>query len=158
MSLICIQVVFTPVLAVKSLFKETLRCYAEASLARLAACTEQASSPLDALRTFIKTGVVQNQQSSPSDICMLVKTVAELTQDHAELLAEAKRLLGEIENTFAALFTQAQEYGKLDKTKDPRRLARLLQMQLMGLSAYVRANDGDAPLSELIDDAFTCLR
>lgn len=141
----------------EGLFKETLRCYAEAGLARLAACSEQASSPLEALRTFIKTLVIGDQQPSPSDMCMLVKSIAELTQDNAELLAEAKRLLGEIENAFAALLAQAQEHGELDKSKDPQRLARFLQMQLMGLRAYARANDGDAQINELIDDAFACL-
>lgn len=141
----------------EGLFKEALRCYAESSLARLAACTEQTSSPLEALKAFVKMAVVGYRESSPSGMCMLVKTVSELTEDNAELLAESKRLLSTIEDAFAALFVQAQACGELDASRDPRRLARFLQMQLMGLRAYAHANDSGEWTDELIDDALACL-
>lgn len=141
----------------EGLFKESLRCYADDSMARLTACTEASSSPLDALRSFIKMAVVGYRESPPSGMCMLVKTVSELTEDNPDLLAESKRLLKTFEDAFAALLAQAQACGELDKSKDTRRLARFLQMQLMGLRAYARANDGSERAIELIDDAFVCL-
>ncbi len=141
----------------EGLFKEALQCYADAGMARLAACTEASSSPLDALKNFIKITVLDCRESTPSDMCMLVKTVCELTEDNAELLADSKRLLNTIEDAFTALLNQAQECGELDKRKDSRRLARFLQMQLMGLRAYARANDGSERATELIDDVFACL-
>ena len=89
-------------------------------------------------------------------MCMLVKTITELTEDNAELLAESKRLLKVMEDAFAALLTQAQKQGELDKSRDTKRLARFIQMQLIGLRAYSRANS-EAKINELIDDAFACL-
>lgn len=141
----------------EGLFKQTLQCYADASLARLAACTEAASSPVEAIRTFIKMAVVDYRQSSPSGLCMLVKTISELTGDNAELLAEAKRLLAKVEDAFTALLAQAQQRRELDASKDPRRLARFLQMQLMGLRVYARANDDSERINDLIEDALACL-
>ncbi len=140
----------------EGLFKESLQCYADASLARLAACAE-ASSPLEALKTFIHMAVVDYRNASPSGLCMLVKTLSELTEENAELLAEAKRLLSHIEDALAKLLDQAQACGELDPSKDTRRLARFLQMLLMGLRAYARANDDTDRLNELVDDAFACL-
>jgi hypothetical protein len=61
------------------------------------------------------------------------------------------------EDAFTALLTQAKECGELDESKDPKRLACFLQMQLMGLRAYAHANNDETRLNELIDDAFTCL-
>lgn len=142
----------------EGLFKESLRCYADASQALLAACVEETSSPLDALKTFVSRVVVGYRESSPSGMCMLVKTISELTEDNADLLAEAKRLLSHVENAFADLLGQAQAAGEIDQAKDSRRLARFLQMQLMGLRAYSRANDSQQRVGELMDDIFACLR
>jgi AcrR family transcriptional regulator len=141
----------------EGLFKETLRHYADTSLAQLTACTETAPSPLEALRMFIQSAVIGSRISSPSGMCMLVKSISELTEENADLLTEAKRLLSAVEDALAALLAQAKECGELDESKDPRRLACFLQMQLMGLRAYTRANDGDARVNELIDDVFACL-
>jgi AcrR family transcriptional regulator len=141
----------------EGLFKEALRHYANTSLAQLTACIETATSPLEALKMFIQGSVIRSRTSSPSGMCMLVKTISELTEDNADLLAEAKRLLSVVEDAFAALLAQAKKCGELDESKDPRRLACFLQMQLMGLRAYARANDSDARVNELIDDAFYCL-
>lgn len=140
----------------EGLFKETLQFYANASLERLAAHAAT-SPPLDALKAFITESVSAKKGSSPSDMCMLAKTVAELTQDNAELLAEAKRLLKTIETAFAQLVTKAQQEGALDKGREPQRVASFLQMQLMGLKAYSRATDGKANIKALIDDAFASL-
>ncbi|PWQ99843.1 TetR/AcrR family transcriptional regulator [Leucothrix pacifica] len=141
----------------EGLFKETLQYYADDSLALLKSYAEDNDSPLEALREFL-TSVVINQKQAPSNMCMLVKTISELTDDNAELLADAKQLLSGVEVEFAELFTQAQAKGELDSAKDPKRLASLLQMQLMGLRAYARANEGsDQEIKALTDDAFASL-
>ncbi len=141
----------------EGLFKETLQHYADDSLALLRSYAKENEPPLAALREFLMS-VVVNQKQAPSNMCMLVKTISELTDDNAELLADAKQLLGGVELEFAKLFTQAQARGELDGSKDPKRLASLLQMQLMGLRAYARANEGsDQEIKALTDDAFASL-
>lgn len=141
----------------EGLFKETLQHYANESLARLNSFADTHESPLDALREFLSS-VVISQTQAPSNMCMLVKTISELTDDNAELLAEAQRLLGKMEAAFAELFAQAQANGELDSSKNPKRLASLLQMQVMGLRAYARANKGsETNIKALVDDAFASL-
>ncbi len=141
----------------EGLFKETLQHYARASQARLNDCIAASTSPLEGLKLFIRDSVIGSRTSAPSDICMLVKTIAELTNDNAELLSEAKGLLQQVEVAFAAILVQAQEQGEINRAKTPERMARYLQVQLMGLRAYARANEGDAQVIELIDDVFDSL-
>ncbi|MEC8079944.1 MAG: TetR/AcrR family transcriptional regulator [Pseudomonadota bacterium] len=138
----------------EALFKQALQYYAANSQARLAACVEHSDSPLAGLKRFI-TEVVMGCDQAPSSMCMLVKSITELTEDNAELLMEAKRLLNGMEQAFAEVLAQAQAQQQLSGDVDSTRLARYLQMQLMGLRAYVRAN-GDAKehLESLIDDVF----
>lgn len=140
----------------EGLFKESLQCYTEASLKRLAIFSEQTNSPLEVLKSFVQSVVLNDSGKKPNEICMLVKTISELTEENTELLSESKRLLKVMEDAFAALLIKSQEQGELDTSKDPQRLARFIQMQLIGLRAYTRANS-DAEVDELIDEAFTCL-
>lgn len=140
----------------EGLFKETLQQYASKSLAKLKSFSEIHDSPIEALRAFITSVVTVSKTQAPSNMCMLVKTISELTEDNAELLAEAQQLLGSVEIAFADLFAEAQARGELNASKDPKRLARLLQLQLMGLRAYVRSNK-EANIEELIEDTFATL-
>ncbi|OMH38921.1 TetR/AcrR family transcriptional regulator [Motiliproteus sp. MSK22-1] len=142
----------------EGLFKEVLKCYANASAARLEACIEASSSPLEALRTFFNLAVIDCREPSSGGMCMLVKTISELTDENADLQIEAKQLLGIVEDGFAVLLDQASACGELDSSKDPRRLARFLQMQLMGIRAYALANDETEQVNELIEDVFSSLR
>ena len=138
----------------EGLFKETLQHYANESLALLKQFEDAHESPLEALRGFLSS-VVISQTQAPSNMCMLVKTISELTDDNPELLGEAQQLLGKVEAAFAKLFAQAQANGELDSSKDPKRLASLLQIQLMGLRAYARANEGsEADIKALAANAF----
>lgn len=140
----------------EGLFKETLQHYASMSLALLHSFSETHDSPLEALQAFVTSVVTVSKTQAPSNMCMLVKTISELTDDNAELVAEAQQLLADVENVFEDLFAQAQARGELNASKDPKRLASLLQLQLMGLRAYVRSNK-EANIEELIEDAFATL-
>lgn len=138
----------------ENLYKEALQHYAKLSLSQLSACKKEVSSPIEALRTFFKRAVIDTRKSAPSGMCMLVKSVAELTVENAELLSEAKRLLHQIEFEFAVVLREAIEQGEISKSKDPNRLARYLQIQLMGIRTYARANDDDQAIEALINDIF----
>ncbi len=142
----------------EGLFQEALAYYASSNKARLWARTENASSPLEGLKGFITDAVIGCQASAPSGMCMLVKTISELTDDNADLLEQAKGLLKEMETAFAVVLRRAQEQGEIAAERNPERMARYLQVQLMGLRAYARANEGDEQIIALIDDVFDSLK
>jgi hypothetical protein len=86
---------------------------------------------------------------------MLAKTVAELTEDNAELLEEAKNSLKQIETEFALLIADAQALGEVKKNQTPRELARYIQIQISGLRVYAKTYGQEAPLDQMIEDMFT---
>lgn len=142
----------------EGLFSEALKCYAQASKARLTAVVAAAESPLQGLQQFVREGVIGCAQESPSILCMLVKTISELTDDNADLLAESKHLLREMEAAFAGYLLDAQQQGELRSDLDPQQVACSLQMQMMGLRAYTRVNDRQDQIEALIDHIFDNLR
>ncbi len=137
----------------EGLFKEALDCYAQSSLERLATLAESMPA-LEALKTFMLDVVCRKTGDSPSDMCMLAKTVAELTEENAQLLEAAKGHLKRIEDAFAQLLVKAQQEGQISKDKDPQHLAKTLQIQLMGLRAYARASGGSTQLQAFVEETF----
>ncbi|RDE18812.1 TetR/AcrR family transcriptional regulator [Motiliproteus coralliicola] len=142
----------------EGLFSETLQHYANASKERLLSTVAAASSPLQGLQQFIQEAVVSCRGGAPSSMCMLVKTVSELTDENADLLAEAKLLLRQMEAAFAAILSEAQVQGELRQDLDPDQVARYLQMQMMGLRAYRHVNEDLDQIDRLIEDIFSNLR
>lgn len=139
----------------EGLFKETLTYYTEQGVKHLARCRDEASSPVEGLKLFIKRLVVKACFESPSGMCMLAKTVAELTDEQSELLQKAKSSLKIMEGEFEKLIVEAQSKGEIPSEKNPQQLARFIQVQIAGLRTYARIHDGQAPLDQMIDDIFT---
>jgi TetR/AcrR family transcriptional regulator, transcriptional repressor for nem operon len=139
----------------EGLFKETLARYTQLGVEQLSQCRANASSPIEALNAFMKQQIIEKRTSSPSGMCMLAKTVAELTDEQSELLKEAKKSLQIMEGEFEKLIIAAQDLGQVDKGKDSKQLARHIQIQIAGLRAYASACDDVLPLEQIIDDVFT---
>tara|TARA_Y100001956_G_scaffold47156_1_gene45884 strand:- start:8872 stop:9456 length:585 start_codon:yes stop_codon:yes gene_type:complete len=137
------------------LFKEALNNYTQMGIELLATCIEEASSPLEGLKVFVKKVVINTKQDAPNGMCMLAKTIAELTDEHQELLERAQQCFQKMERTFAEVIGQAQQHGEIEQSKDPVKLARHLQIQIAGLRTYAKADDNDELLAEMIDDIFS---
>lgn len=140
----------------EALYKESIQYYAESGLAQLKDFCERSESPLVALKMFIKSVVIEDSESVPSGMCMLVKTISELTEENNELLNETKHLLNVMETAFGDVLVQAQNCGEIDASKDIADLARNTQIQLMGLRTYVRSSNMDKlQIDSFIDHFFT---
>lgn len=135
-------------------FKAALDHYVQASLDQLAQHQAQSSSPLQALKGFVKEVVIDSRENAPSSMCLLAKTVAELNEEQGELFEQAKRALKTLENAFAELMAQAQQSKEIPSQKDPQQLARLLQIQITGLRVYAKTCDDIGILEAMIDDFF----
>lgn len=138
----------------EQLFKEVLENYKQSGIAMLAKCRAVNPSPLAALKAFVRYVVIESRADAPSSICMLSKTLAELTGEQQILLDTARKALAEVEFEFEKLIIDAQHIGEVDKSKDPARLASHIQIQIAGLRIYAKAKAGSAPLEQLIDDMF----
>ena len=137
------------------LFIESLNRYAAEGAKSLTDCMAQKDTVLDGLKYFIHTMIVRNKATAPSGMCMIVKTVAELTQnDSPELLAHATGILEKIEASFAIWFGQAIDSGEISAEKESTELARYLQIQIIGLRTYAQVTSDDAAVEKYIDDIF----
>jgi len=139
----------------ENLFKEALNRYAQESTDQLASSMAQEETALGGLKRFIRNVTLCDKKTVPSGMCMIVKSVAELTQDdNPDLLACATAILESVEASFDLIFQQAIDNGEISGGKSPAELARYLQVQIMGLKTYVQATNNLEAIEKLIDDVF----
>ncbi|MDO6693922.1 TetR/AcrR family transcriptional regulator [Aliiglaciecola sp. 3_MG-2023] len=139
----------------EGLFKQALIRYTQLGSEHLRQCRSKVSSPLAALKLFMLTRVTQNQMSSPSCMCLLAKTIAELTDANAELLEQARSSLKAMESSFESLIIEAQSLNELSNRFDSKELARHVQINFSGLRTYIRVHGMQVPTEEIIDGIFS---
>ena len=137
------------------LFKEALRNYTDMGLAQMQSLAEQNKSPTDTLKAFVKAQVIDTQTDAPNGMCMLSKTLGELTEENQELIDVTKNLLGEIANEMVVLIEQAKAKGEIDKAKDAQELVEHIQIQIAGLRTFAKMNSDKQLLDKKIEAIFT---
>ncbi|TEW55230.1 TetR/AcrR family transcriptional regulator [Psychromonas sp. RZ22] len=138
-----------------NLFKEALNHYAENTANLLTSCISEAETPLSGLKLFIKKIIVDNRDTAPSNMCMIVKSISELTEsDNKELLAEATSLLNNVEIKFADIINEAIKLNEIADDKDPLELARYVQVQIIGLRTYSRVVKDKQAIEKFIEQIF----
>lgn len=142
----------------EGLFKEALQHYTQQGFEHLIALKAQTGSPLQGLKAFVEAAVITSQTEAPSGMCMLAKTISELTEENAELLAEAKLLLTKMEGVFTNTIIEAQTAGEVPPQKQAKQLARHLQVQIMGLRTYARVSHDEKTVSDMLDAVFLTMQ
>lgn len=138
-----------------NLFKESLSLYAKQNMTLLTDCLADEATILLGLKRFTVHIIIKNKECAPSGMCMVVKSIAELTEsDSPDLLKEATTILSQIEMTFSQLFQQAKDNGELLTNKTSNELARFFQVQIIGLRTYARTVTQQDVIEKLIDDLF----
>lgn len=138
----------------EGLFKEALRNYTDKVIEQLKQCKVDYESPLKGLHAFVKAQVIGTQCDAPNGICMLAKTISELTEDNQELINITKDHLAEINNKFAEVIEDAKTYGELCKYKSTYDLASHVQIQITGLRTYAKLQSDKSKLELMINDIF----
>ena len=138
----------------EGLFKETLRNYTDMGLAQLQRLVDECDNPIDVLKAFVKSQVIDTQTDAPNGVCMLAKTMSELTEENQELIDVTKAHLGEISQQFEVLIKEAKIQGLIDTESDPEALASHIQIQITGLRTFAKLNSDKALLHSKIDDIF----
>ncbi|WP_296935772.1 TetR/AcrR family transcriptional regulator, partial [uncultured Marinobacter sp.] len=93
-----------------------------------------------------------DENAAPSRACMIVKTLLESSNTHPALADQANSILAAIEESIAGLVEQAKMKGELVQSADSRRLARLLQAQIMGLRSMGERHLDPQAMKALGDD------
>ncbi|KMT64064.1 TetR/AcrR family transcriptional regulator [Catenovulum maritimum] len=137
------------------LFKQALRHYTDIGLTQIQQLKQVHDSPMAVLIAFVKAQVIESQDTAPSGMCMLAKTIGELTEENQDLIDTTKSHLAEISAEFVKLIEAAQALGEVDKHKNAQDLAIHVQIQIAGLRTFAKINNDTNLLNNKVDDIFS---
>ncbi|SFR66228.1 transcriptional regulator, TetR family [Marinobacter daqiaonensis] len=140
------------------LFREALDVYAGRMSRSLAEAMATAPSTMGGVFNYLRslTGEI-TAPDSPARACMVVKTLLEVTEDQQELRALVNERLQAVEDHLTGLLEQAHQRGELKADVDCRRLARLIQAQIMGLRSLAQRDIAVEDIKILAEDIITAL-
>lgn len=142
----------------EALFLEALDAYAHQLNAQLAAARRREDDTLRALESFLRDVILTDETAAqPAKACMVVKTLLEATERETTIKRRADEWLETMERAFETILLQAQQAGELRSDVDCARLARLIQVQIIGIRAYAQRNVDNARLEPLLIDIFALL-
>lgn len=138
----------------QSLFMEALDVYTVQMVNLLEAHLDSAESPLLALQSFLRDLVLGDAPDNevPARACMIVKTLMEVTEEEEPLGIKVNELLADMEEIFEDLLNRSRREGELRSDVDCVRLARLVQVQVMGLRSYAQRQVTAKELEPLLVD------
>ncbi len=139
------------------LFRQALDRYSEEMGGEFGKVAMGAASPVEGIRRYLREvaracTTAGTEAGWPMPGCMLVKTILEIGDDDPEIRERAEQVLAEVESMLAARLTEARALGELRADVQPRRLARLVQAQIMGLRAFSQRSVSARAVRELGDD------
>jgi TetR/AcrR family transcriptional repressor of nem operon len=136
------------------LYNQTLIHYAQTSASNLNDKIEQNDHVWDGLKQYLRSLMAPCSETVPSELCMLMRTLAELDESHQETLSIARDLLTQIEHRFANIIEQAQNEGDLPAQLDKHKLAKKLQVHIIGLRSYLKATGDTETVSQQLEEFF----
>jgi len=140
------------------LFREALAVYTGRMSNSMGRALEESPTIMEGIFTYLRSLTEQiTAPDSPARACLVVKTLLEVTSDQPELRDLVNRRLREVEDYLAELFERAREQGELKPGVDSRRLARLVQAQIMGLRSLAQRDIDTVSVKNLTEDIITAL-
>ncbi|GGQ06270.1 TetR/AcrR family transcriptional regulator [Shewanella litoralis] len=139
------------------LFQQTLIHYAQTSTDVLNEQLAQHDHAWDGLKQYLRGLIVPCCKQVPSELCMVMRTLAELDESHQETLDIAKNLLTQVENRFASIVEQAQQQGDLPAQFDKNKIAKKIQVHIIGLRSYLKATGDTDTVNQQLEEFFTQL-
>lgn len=136
------------------LFHQTLIHYVQTSTGDLNEKIAQSDSAWNGFKQYLRSIIVPCCAEVPSELCMVVRTLAELDESHQETLNIAKDLLTQVEHRFASIIEKAQHDGDLPSKLDKTQVAKKLQVHIIGLRSYLKATGDTDTVNRELEEFF----
>lgn len=138
----------------EQLYKFVLDDYVADNIIGINKALESSPSIIIGLMSYLKATISVDNIHNQHELCLLVKTISELDESHADLVCTAKEMLMKMELSFSNILEQAILNGELHSKLDASALAKSLQVLIIGLRHYARATGNVEFVHSEIDDFF----
>ncbi|MCD6293521.1 MAG: TetR/AcrR family transcriptional regulator [Deltaproteobacteria bacterium] len=141
----------------EGLFLATLENYSRQSIKKLQDCLDQADTPLEGVKTFIKKIGEDILSSKRQRGCFLVNTVLEIAPGKTLINQEVNKHLKAIESHLLSALVSAHKAGELSSKKKPEVLTKYLMVNIWGLRVLAKTNPDNKSVRAILAQILTCL-
>ena len=117
----------------EGLFSSSLDLYGRRSLEQLQQCLDQATTPLQGVRTFLQQLVDEIVNDGKRRGCLLVNTALEISPHSVSIQQQVNKQLEAIESLILDALRSAQESGELSRQHSPAGFAKYIMVNIWGL-------------------------
>ncbi|WP_050526422.1 TetR/AcrR family transcriptional regulator [Pseudorhodobacter aquimaris] len=136
----------------ENLYLLALELYVGRSVTRFQAHMDQAASPLTGLAEYLRGFARNGANGGAPQVCMLTKTLVDVTSTAPEIAAQAKIHLKQIRQAFADGFARAKAAGELSEKADCAHLARRFQAAVTALRFELHLETDQTDIAALAED------
>lgn len=134
----------------RALFFAAIEHYDRVVTAKLLAALDDPRSGKDAIRRFFRLKVEAAMEPRRPRGCLVTNSAAELASRDRGTATRVGTALAKIEAAFHRAVVRAQKAGEIDRTRNPRALARFLTSSAQGLSVMAKASPDRAVLQDIV--------
>lgn len=144
----------------EGLFVRALELYADRMDRDIAAVLENAPDPVTGIGRYCRMlaqAIAGRDAAVVRPACMIVRTLLEFAGEDDAIGMRAAELLDDVEARLSTAIARAQAAGQLSTAIPPRRLARLCQLQIMGLRVLAQRPLAPRVITQTADDVLRLL-
>ncbi|GGF53082.1 TetR/AcrR family transcriptional regulator [Alteromonas lipolytica] len=141
----------------EGLYLAALEVYTQGIADRLIACSH-AAEPLDALKEFLGTPLLQNDEDTYMRQCLIVKTQADWLELPEGIQNSLRKALGNVRDGLIAVIEAAKAKQALAESLPTEQAATWLQGQFIALRTMATTVDDASSLSWMLDKMFSDLK
>ncbi len=117
----------------EGLFSSSLDRYGRRSLEQLQQCLDQAATPLQGIKAFLRQLVDEIVDDRKRCGCLLVNTALEMSPHSTPIRQQVNKQLEAIESLMLDALRSAQKSGELSRRHEPTVLAKYIMVNIWGL-------------------------
>ncbi|MBQ0719503.1 MAG: TetR/AcrR family transcriptional regulator [Gammaproteobacteria bacterium] len=141
----------------EGLFLEALDLYVEEVTITLKATLWSIDDPLLAIRSFLESVCLIEDESVRSRGCLLFNSISEFAHVNPHLADEAEKRSKPLHALFEKRLSEAQSLGLIDSQKVPKAMADYLLTLAVGLRMHAKMNTSRDTLQGIIDVGLSAL-
>jgi TetR/AcrR family transcriptional regulator, transcriptional repressor for nem operon len=134
----------------RALFFAAIERYDRSVTAKLVAVLDGPASGKESIRGFFRLKVELALERRRPRGCLVTNSAAELASRDRATATRVGAVLAKIEAAFHRAVVRAQQAGEIDRTRDPRALARFLTSSAQGLSVMATTFPERAVLEDIV--------
>jgi TetR/AcrR family transcriptional repressor of nem operon len=134
----------------RTLFIKTLHRYRQCETAAAIRYLDEAADPTQAIRRMFQATYEAFMTEQPRKGCLMVNTLNEMASHDEEVEEIIRENRQALEEAYARAIRRGQQQGRIEKTHQPRVLARYLVNSLWGLTTNIKLGLGKKAADDIV--------